>query len=387
MAFVLSPNMNLPIPGVGTEAGPTWAIELNNALTLVDTHDHTPGKGVLITPAAININANLSLNGNMLTSTGGITLAAQGSTPAINTLYESGVDLYFVDGLGNNIPITANGSISGSPGSISGLTSPASATYVSGSKTFVWQSGASIAANLDAASILMRNITPNSTYALTLQPPAALSSNYSLTLPTLPASQQFLSLDASGNIAGYVNIAAGLTASNLSASANIAGTQLLPGSLQTANYAAGSVTTAKLASPTVISSASQSNVITSVGTPVNVGTLQVSPTTVYGAKIYLQPHINGTSPGFIQILGDGTISFVSATIILLKNGAPIASWSLGAESQGSSPLQINFPISTVYYEDYDAPGVNTYRIQAQCDFSNCVHVNFTNCRLVGQEAT
>lgn len=227
--------MSLIIPGVGTEAGPTWATDLNTSLSIIDQHNHTAGSGVQITPAAININSALSLANNFAIAAAGITFTVQNSTPANNTVYESGVDLYYVDGLGNNVQITANGGVAGSPGSISNLTSPASAAYVAGSKTFVWQSDVGIAANLDAGALRLRNITPNSTYAITLQAPSALSSNYNVVLPALPASTSLMALDSSGNVSAPYSIAGGLNASVLTAqsitatqiaNATITGTQI-----------------------------------------------------------------------------------------------------------------------------------------------------------------
>ncbi len=227
MSSTISPNMNLVIPTVGSENGPTYAFDINTSLTLIDQHDHTSGNGVQITPAAININSALSFATNFATDVAGISLYAQGSTPSTSaTIYESGVDLYYKDGNGVPIRITASGGIAGSPGSISNLTSPASAAYVSGSSSFVWQSNTSIAADMDFGAAIMRNLSPNSTYALTLQPPAALSSNFSITLPTLPIATGFLTMTSSGVISGATALIGVLTTSNLSSSAGILGTQL-----------------------------------------------------------------------------------------------------------------------------------------------------------------
>lgn len=225
MAFILSPDMNLPIPVVGGEPGPDYAKDVNNSLTLVDAHDHSPGKGVQITPAGLNINTVLSLQSNFLTNIAGLTLTAQSVTPAINTIYESGVDLFYVDGNNNNIRITQNGGIAGTSGSISNLTPPASASYVSGLSTFVWQSGTNIAANMDFGSATLRNLSPNSTFGLTLSPPAGLSSNYTITLPTLPAQQNFMTIDNAGNITAPIAFSQGITSSNI-ASATILGSNI-----------------------------------------------------------------------------------------------------------------------------------------------------------------
>lgn len=246
MSTINSPNMSLPIPVVGQEPGPDYAFDLNNSLTLVDSHDHSPGRGVQITPNGLNINSLLSLNNNTLGSIAGLNLQPQSVVPAINTIYENGVDLYYVDGLGNNIRVTQSGGIAGSPGSISNLTAPASASYVAGSQKFVWQSNANIAANMDFGSAIMRNLSPNSTFALTLQPPGSLASNYSITLPLIPASRSIMTLDNSGIIATpdvypitTASIASGtiveaniaphtITTTSISNSANIIATQLSP---------------------------------------------------------------------------------------------------------------------------------------------------------------
>lgn len=325
MSYVLSPNMGLPVPVVGSEAGPQFAIDINNCMSTLDAHTHAAGSGVQITPAAININTALSLNNNSLTSVAGVVLQAQGSTPANNTVYESGTDLYFVDGVGNNVRITQSGGIAGSPGSISNLTSPASAAYVAASKTFVWQSGSSIAANMDAASILMRNITPNSTNALTLQPPASLAANYSLTLPALPGSTSFLTLDTSGNISGSISTNAGIIGSNI---------------------ALATISRANLTSPGVVTSA-PSNFSTSTGTSVNTGNGVAISTS--GNPILIL--VNG---GFFATRASSGFSGYLVSIGL--NGSVYATlstpeWfdSIGSSFSGGNPGSIILPLAAGTY--------------------------------------
>lgn len=217
MSSIITPNMALTVPGVGTEAGPQYATEINQDLVTLDSHDHTAGKGLPIVPAAIDINTALTFQNNFATNVAGITLLPQGATPSINTVYESGVDLFYVDGNGNNVQLTANGGVAGSPGNITGLTAPASVSYISASSTFIFQSDTNIAANLDGGSVLLRNITPNSTNAVTLSPPANLSSSFTLTLPTLPVANSFLTMNTIGQITGSIPTSAGLGTSNFPA--------------------------------------------------------------------------------------------------------------------------------------------------------------------------
>lgn len=335
--------MNLPIPAVGTEAGPQYAIDVNNSLNTIDQHNHSPGSGVQITPNGMNINTALTFNGNLATHLAGLTLLAQTSMPANNTVYENGVDLYYVDGIGNNIRITESGGVAGSPGSISNLTSPASASYVTGSQEFVWQSNTNIAANMDFGSAIMRNLTPNSTFALTLQPPATLSSNFTLTLPSIPGSTSFLTLDTSGIISGSVPVSQGITASNiangtitttqiasaanitgsqLAANAGIQGTQLaaaagiLPNqidSLSSGNYYGISASTGSFTTTS-----------TSFGTPVTVASINVL---ALGRPIFIQllGGSIGMDPGSSQA---GTAEFRLVFSNTLTLGPVIATFPL-----------------------------------------------------------
>ncbi len=201
--FNNSANMDLPIPTVGIAPGPDWATLLNSCLTILDAHSHTPGSGVPITPAALNLNTDVSLLGNSLTVVKSIQFSAQASLAATSALYEIGADLYYRDGNGTQIRITQSGSVAGSAGTITGLPSgTASAAYAAG--TFTWQSATATAANMDFGSAILRNTSPNSTYSLTLSPPPAMGANTAITLPATPASTAPLVMDSSGVITAPV---------------------------------------------------------------------------------------------------------------------------------------------------------------------------------------
>jgi hypothetical protein len=240
MSFILSPNMNLPVPVVGQEPGPNYATDVNNSLTLIDQHTHLPGSGVLITTAAININASLPMNNFNLTGLGALTLVAQSSFTTANSIYEdSSGNLHYINGAGLDIQVTNSSGVNVTPTSIPGLVPPASLNYVPISDTFVFQSNVNIAANLDAGSVLLRNLSPNSTFSLTLSPPGALSNNYTITLPTIPVSQSFVTLDTSGNLSGATPFSAGITSSNIAAAtilgSNIAASTITASNISTVN--------------------------------------------------------------------------------------------------------------------------------------------------------
>lgn len=201
--FNLSVDMNLPIPIVGVDPGPDWALNVNSCLTILDAHDHTSGNGVQIKPSGLNINSDLTIQSNNLIQVKTVNFTAQTaalSGPSdVGCVYVSGVDLYYNDELGNQVQITKNGGLNGTPGSISGLSSPASASYDSIGSTFIWQSAVNTPANLDAASIVLRNFVANSK-GLTLSPPNSMGSDYSIVLPQLPASQSLVTIDAAGSM-------------------------------------------------------------------------------------------------------------------------------------------------------------------------------------------
>ncbi len=207
MPIIVSPNMDLPVPIVGQELGPAYASDINNCLGLVDSHDHSFGKGVLITPNGLNINTNLTINNNSLTDIKSLILTPQLSPSATpDSASVSGIDLYYTDGNGTVIRITESGGIAGSPGGIGGLVPPASLTYTSGNQTFTFQSDVNTSANLDAGAITLRNVIVNSP-GITLTPPLSLASSYTLTMPmTLPSVTSVLAVDPSGNITSDIPV-------------------------------------------------------------------------------------------------------------------------------------------------------------------------------------
>lgn len=203
----ISPNMGLIIPTVAVDPGPDWANNVNASFSILDGHNHSAGEGVQIQPDGLNINTDLTFLNNNATNLRSARFAAQPSPLALVTdigaIYEAGVDLYYNDGNGNQIRLTQNGSIAGTSGSISGLVPPASVSYSSGTATFIFQSNINTPANLDAASIVLRNLVANS-FGLTLSPPPAMSGNFSIVLPELPSVDSVLTIDPAGNISTTV---------------------------------------------------------------------------------------------------------------------------------------------------------------------------------------
>lgn len=203
-----SPNMNMPVPIVGADLGPQYAIDINTCLSLIDSHDHSNGNGAKISQAGINITGDVAFNGFNATLLRTTRFSSQGAALAVasdlNCAYVVGNDLYFNDGLGNQIRMTQSGGVAGTPGSIAGLAAPASATYIPASTKFVWQSNMNTSADMDIGSLIIRQNSASAN-GITISSPAALAANYSLTLfPSLPSTKRQVSVDASGNITSDV---------------------------------------------------------------------------------------------------------------------------------------------------------------------------------------
>jgi hypothetical protein len=198
-----SPNMGLRIPVVGQDPGPDWANNINASLTIIDGHNHTPGSGVPIPPAGLNINSDLTFQDNNATNLRSGRFYPQSAPLSLGTdlgaIYESGVDLWYNDGNGNQIRLTQSGSIVGTAGSITGLPSgTASASYSSGA--FTWQSATNTPATMNVGPLVVGDQVANSN-TVTISPNSGIAANYNLSLPAaLPGALNYVTLDNIGNL-------------------------------------------------------------------------------------------------------------------------------------------------------------------------------------------
>ena len=355
-----SPNMNLVLPGVGVTAGPVYASDLNQSLNILDQHNHSAGSGVQITPDGLNINADFTMNNNNIIAIKSLRLQDQVSALSggsdLGCMYRVGDDLYYNDGLGNQIRITQSGSIAGASGSIANLVSPASATFVNLSSTIVFQSAVNTAASLDAGSILLRNITANSK-ALTLSPPAAMGSDFSITLPSLPNAQKIMTLDSSGNMsAPYVVDNSTIEVNSNTIRVKDAG--ITYAKMGTANYSTATITAATI-TPSFSSEESiplNSTVsITTTGRPVDLSFFQTSS----GAAAYFQMYsISPSSPPISAF-----------ELVIKRNGTEIQRFRVGNSIEGSTTpagldgqMFVIVPASAFSCKDFPPAGTHTYTL-------------------------
>lgn len=381
--------MSLPIPSVGQEPGPQYATDVNNSLTIIDGHNHNPGSGVQITTSGLNINADLTFNDNNLTFVKSLRFQSQGSPLGgamdLGCLYESGVDLYYNDGNGNQIRITSGGAIVGTAGSISGLVAPASASYNTGSGTFIWQSAANTSANMDFASAIFRNMTAGSN-GVTVSAPAALGSNYTLVLPTIPGATNFVSLDTSGNFAAVWNVdnttinftgnniqvkpgsitttqispTANIVGTQLSASANILGSQLSASANITGTQlaAAANILRSQIQSPGQQISPSSGAFATSSGAGTNVPNLDINITTSGNPIIVGTMSNPGSFDGYMA--ANGGVNGGSFRL-LRDNATYVGACVVAGTAAGDT---IYNPANGIMQIDVLGAGTYNYKIQA-----------------------
>jgi hypothetical protein len=228
----ISPNMQLIVPSPSVDPGPDWANNLNASLGIIDQHNHSPGSGVQITPAGLNISSDLPFNTNNATGLRSVRFNPQTVPLAlasdIGCLYESGVDLWYNDGAGNQIRMTTLGSVNGSAGTITGLPSgTASATYSAG--TFTFQSATLTPANFSVGPITIgQNVSGSKT--ITISPTTGQAANYNLFLPAAsPAANQSLVSDGSGNLTWINAYSGSVPVGGIQAiAANLSGAYSLP---------------------------------------------------------------------------------------------------------------------------------------------------------------
>jgi hypothetical protein len=125
-------------PAVGTTTGPQWATDLNTSIDAVDGHDHSSNKGIRITPAAINISADLEYNQNSAIELKNVVFdSTVTASSTAYSLYQYNGNLFFRDGSGTAIQMTITGTVNSGAGSISGMTgTQAQASYSDSAKTF-----------------------------------------------------------------------------------------------------------------------------------------------------------------------------------------------------------------------------------------------------------
>ena len=382
MSYITSPNMLLQIPIVGQTTGPEYADNINASLSILDQHDHSAGSGVPIGVAGLNIDGNLAVNNHSLLSLSSANFQDQGSVDASGrSLYVKSVDLFYNDGT-NVIQLTVNGAVAGTPGSISNLISPASASYSSGTVTF--NSNIDTPANIAAGSILLGNIIANTEY-LTLSPPNAMGASYNLTLPPLPAQTNVMTLDVVGNMGSITYDAVGQGMTDIGADAILNSVTVVPttqanlvGSAMTSTGANAVNASRTMPLGTAINDLSIGSTVGYPGvlnTTINNSTYTSVPLTVTLSvsgrpiNLIMQPDYPTLMSGF------GISGYIScpggyAVLRLNKNGTPIAYFGLGSAVVLRSETFIDSTTTVGGTAVYTMDAISTYNASDTLTISN-----------------
>jgi hypothetical protein len=379
MASTISPNMNLIVPTVGSEPGPNYALDINSSLTLIDQHDHSPGRGVQITPAGININSNLSFNDNALLNLNYESFIAQASVPttvlqAISVAPVSSInELFYTDSNGNSTQITKNGSVNAIASSIPGE------SYVAG--TFIWTQAQSslptTPANFDIGSITIRPNVAMTTNGVVLGPPSGISSQYGINLPLLPVgTPAFLTIDTSGNISSSPSTVAGITGANIAA-ATITGSNIAAGTITGSNIASQTITASNIANATITSTQiaantiAESNMATTIqasstpasyvngtGSFTTIASVSYVSTAMTSRPIFF----NFNGPIEYEILSAGSVAF---QLVNVTDSVTLATWTINNTSGANQFMMVPLSAFNQMFVSSVFNATKTYALQGR----------------------
>jgi hypothetical protein len=215
-------NLGLTLP-VSHGSPDVWDAILEDVFGLIDEHDHSPGKGVKVPSAGLNIDDDVPWNsgGTYYALTGVKALDFQPGDPDDVTGYagalfvsEDDNELYWRTTGGTNVQITdgATLNIAAFSGGIGGDYSVVTALldYDDATDTYRFRQELSASvrqyAKIGVADIILREYDAAGdatvpTHAITIKSPDALAAAYSLTLPTgVPANQSLVQMSSAGEL-------------------------------------------------------------------------------------------------------------------------------------------------------------------------------------------
>jgi hypothetical protein len=199
-------NMSLLKPTPANDPG-TWDDQLNPSLELIDTHDHTTGKGVKVPSAGININASLPFNDNAAISLKALSFTAQASYSVARSLFVKSSDneLYWRTNAGTDVKLTSGTTLNLSlVGGIGGDYAAAGASlyYDDANQAYRFLEATPLPnswSRVLCGDLDLYEHASGITNRVRLQSPAALAASYAVTMPAaLPGSTTPLQMSSTG---------------------------------------------------------------------------------------------------------------------------------------------------------------------------------------------
>lgn len=363
-----TPNMSLVLPTVSTTVGPDWATQLNAAFSLIDSHDHSSGEGVPVTPAGMNISSNLTFNDFYATSVGSLRLTSQGATLAtpsdVRALYSVNGDLYYNNSSGAAIQITSGGSVIAASDGIArsfSRTAVASNTIISAAATVSYydvDTTTGVTFTLPAANA----VSAGRFYEFKDTTGSAGTNNIVINRAGSDTIDGSTSFTIAANYGAIRLISDGT--SKWAVSRPIVDTdQIRNLAVTTAKINDGAVTQAKRAALGQQISASCGTFSTTSTSYVDVTNLTVTITTT-GRPVFIGVTSDGTSANMATL----AVSNASGTVTecyfkILRDSTDIAFYRLNNNSPTGS-IAIRGPTSAISTLDVPAAGTYTYKVQA-----------------------
>ena len=207
---MITPLMGLLLPDVNVTLGPIWASELNTALSSIDSHDHTTGKGKKIPlSTGVNINADIDLTStyNMINARS-LRFLNNASvligTTDVGCVYEVAGDLWYNNGAGVPVHITSGAGLAfaslGTIGGDYGPGDPAEVSYSALLSEYTFTQDPGVAAAINTGDIYIYDTVLGGKY-VHLKVKSGLIANYDFEFPdTLPSSDAVMVLSSTGKV-------------------------------------------------------------------------------------------------------------------------------------------------------------------------------------------
>lgn len=383
--------MGMDLPVVSTTIGPTWATQLNAALTVVDSHNHTSGYGALVPTAGLNINADLTFAGYNATTLRSARFSSQASALVVASdlgcVYNVLGDLYWNNGSGTAVKVTSGSGINAAGIGIGGdfSTSTAAVTYTTATKIFLFTQSSGVTAKLSCADVIISEPV-SSANTITLKSPVSLASSYSLTLPTaLPSSYgKLLASSTTGALSFYDGDNSTIELNGAALRIKDAGVTLAKmavNSVDSDQYVDGSVDVEHLQAMLPSSATPASGKLSADEVTGSLSTISSTFATISGSlsaavickgrpiQVALQTRAGATFPGFgsansvFRLTATDSGNMQACVKLMRATGGGGATqqtyWLFGAERDGEA-LALEIPPSAINYLDESVSNGDTY---------------------------